>query len=437
MTERGTLLTRLERSARVLALFKLANVGLAMLWGFAVTFVFVRLLPLSEFRAFLLLVAFANFTVSADFGFSGILYARLRQFRLGTEGADAFRPQDVAMLFAFMAGVVLLGAVLIGAGLASGHIGTARPGLFLAFYLLTAANIFLLLAKRALAALDHNLLWELVDAVRRGLSLLLLAAALAGVPILLSVCLQIVLAMMTLGLGLGIVHREVGMRLADWFLRGAAGRSSGRGYGRDMGATVALTLSDVAAYNAPYFGIAAMTHDPRPLLVFDFVFKISRALSAVIRALVEAGLPRLTDAFHGGRVERARGIVRRLVLLSLGAAAALGIGLIAGGALLSDVLFAGHAVLTPPELLAQTVLLLGLALLCVSTYVHNGFGRFGALLPPSLAFLALSILSVMGAGWAAGVTGKPFALCFVALYASAHVVVALAHARMLRGVVRG
>jgi hypothetical protein len=426
-------LSSLERNPRVLALFKLLNVGLAMVWGFAVTFVFVRLLPIAEFRAFLLLVALANFTVSADFGFSGILYARLRRFRLGTDEAGTFRPQDVAMLFAFMGGAVLLGALLIGAGLATGHIGTQRPALFLAFYLLTAANIFALLAKRALAALDHNLFWELTDAVRRTLSLLLLFAALAGVPILLSVCGQILLAAAGLLIGLRVVHRETGMRASHWLLRD---RSSLRGYGQDMGATMALTLSDVAAYNAPYFGIAAMTHDPRPLLVFDFVFKISRALTAVIRAFVEAGLPRLTDAFHGRRMERARGIVARLMLLSLGAALALGLVLVAAGSLLSGVLFAGKAVLTLPELVGLAILLLGLALLCVSTYVHNGFGRFAALLPPSFAFLLLSVLSVAGAGWAARATGQPFALCFVTLYAATHVALAIVHARMLRGIVR-
>ena len=39
-------LARMEASARILALVKLANVGLILIWGFAVTFVFVRALPL-------------------------------------------------------------------------------------------------------------------------------------------------------------------------------------------------------------------------------------------------------------------------------------------------------------------------------------------------------------------------------------------------------
>jgi hypothetical protein len=46
-------------------------------------------------------------------------------------------------------------------------------------------------------------------------------------------------------------------------------------------------LSEVAAYNSPYFLIAAMTHDARLLLVFDFTFKIIRAVATTIRATIE------------------------------------------------------------------------------------------------------------------------------------------------------
>lgn len=433
------LIGRLEASARVLALAKLFNVGLAMLWGFAVTFVFVRILPIAEFRAFLLLVAFANFTVSADFGFSSILYARLRRVRLGGSGEGegaAFRPGDVAMLFAFMGAVVLAGAVAIAAGLATGHIGTGRPALFLAFYILTAANIFTLLVKRALAALDRNLLWEMVDAVRRVLTIGMLLASLAGLPILLSVLAQVALAAAALLFGLTVIHREAGMRAGDWLLRGADRRAAGSAYVRDMGATMALTLSDVAAYNAPYFGLAWVTHDPRPMLVFDFVFKISRALTAMIRALTEAAQPRMTAAFHRGDVARTRALIGRVRLLSLAAAAALGLMLMGAGPVFSRLLFAGKAVLTLPELGLLALLLCGLAMLCVSTFIQTGVGRFAPLLLPSFAFLALSMLSVPAGAWIAGATGASFAFAFLACYAGAHVLLAIRHEAMLRGLAR-
>jgi hypothetical protein len=430
------MLARLEKQAKLLALVKLANVALAMLWGFAVTFVFVRLLPLSEFKAFLLLVAFANFTISADFGFSGIIYARLRRFRLRQGAADPFNPAEIVMLLAFMLLVVALGGLAIALCLASGFIPTQWPALFMGFYILSVLNIIALLAKRALAALDHNLLWEGMDFVRRSLSIGLLLAALAGLPILLSVCLQIGLTVAALFAGLAVVHRAIGMQARQWLLaRADAGRVFGQ-YARDMGATMGLTLSDVAAYNAPYLGIALATHDPRPLLVFDFLFKISRALSAAIRALVEAGLPRLTAAYHAGRHEAARASIGKLSVLALACAAALGLLLLLAGPDISRIMFDGKVVLGRDELLFMTALLAGLAMICVSTYVQNGLGRFGALLPASLAFLAGSVASVPVAAWLAPLIGASFSLCFIAAYALVHLLLGLRHHLMLRGIAR-
>ena len=100
----GSALARMEGSARILALIKLANVGLTLVWGFAVTYVFVRALPLREFQSFLLLVAFGNFTISAEFGLTSIIYARLRRhwLGLGQDEAGGFRLEEMGVLFLFL-----------------------------------------------------------------------------------------------------------------------------------------------------------------------------------------------------------------------------------------------------------------------------------------------------------------------------------------------
>jgi O-antigen/teichoic acid export membrane protein len=434
----ASIFARLESNSRLLAMAKLVNVGLAMLWGFVVTFVFVRLLPLHEFRAFLLLVAFANFTISADFGFSGIIYARLRPFWLARGGKDAaasgraFDPSEIALLFAFMLAVIVAGGLAVGIGLATGFIPTGRPGLFMAFYALSALNILAILAKRALAALDYNLFWEALDAGRRTLSLALLLVALAGVPILLSVVLQIGLTTAALIAGFATVHSCIGMRLHHWLQGPREAGRIGRDYVHDMGRTMALTISDVAAYNAPYLCITLATRDPRPLLVFDFLFKMSRALTAGIRALVESGLPRLTEAWHAGRHAEVRARIDRLRLMGLASAAALGLFLLVAGPLISRVIFDGHAVLGRDELACIALLLCGLSSLCVSTFVHNALGKFAALLLPSFLFLTGSILAVPLAWFVAGETGVSFALAFVAVYALVHVLIAVRHERMLQ-----
>lgn len=426
------MLARLERIGWLRGGVKLANVAAAMAWGFVVTFVFVRLLPIAEFRAFLLLIAFANFTISADFGFSGILYARLRRWRLG-EAAE-FEPREIGALLGFMAAIVLLGGAAIAAALALQLLPAERPILFLAFYGLSALNIFTFLARRALAALDHNLLWEGVDFVRRIASIGLLVAALWGVPILLSVALQALLMVMALALALVVVHRSVGMHHRDWLPGGGTGMAAVWSRNRgDMRATMLLTLSDVAAYNAPYFTIAAATHDPRPLLLFDFAFKISRALTAVIRALVETVLPGLTRAFHAGEAERVRTGIARLRFLGLGCAAVLALLLLVAGRPAFALLYDGAAQPALLELGFIGLLLIGLTMLCISTYVQQGFGRFTPLVAPSLAFLAGSVLSVVPAR-----LGPPamFAPLFLATLALVHCAVALRHEAMLRGLAR-
>jgi hypothetical protein len=143
----------MEGSARFIALIKLANVGLTLIWGFAVTYVFVRVLPLREFQAFLLLVAFGNFTISAEFGLTSIIYARLRRYWLGHgEGsADGFRLEEMGVLFLFLAMLILGAVVILLVALVARGLDTTMPLLFVLFFLSACINLPALLAKRALA----------------------------------------------------------------------------------------------------------------------------------------------------------------------------------------------------------------------------------------------------------------------------------------------
>jgi len=422
---------RLEQRRSLLGLAKLANVGLAMVWGFAVTSVFVRLLPFHEFRAFLLLVAFANFTISAELGFSTVIYSRLRRTHLSGEGG--FRNEELGILLLFMTGIVGVGALLIGGGLATRLIETAHPVLFLAFYAASALNLIALLARRALAALDHNLWWEALDFLRRAASLALLLGALIGLPILTSVLAQLVVTLAVILLGLMTVQRELAMSGRDWWSPRGGWAHVRANYLGDIGRTSLLTVSDIAAYNAPYFTIVAATQDARPLLLFDFVFKMSRALSAVVRALVETMLPALTQHYHAGEANLFRAFLHGCLIWSIGAALALGVSLLVAGPAISSIMFNGRIRLDHVELAIIVSLLLGLALICVSVYLQNGLGRFAALVVPSLAFLCGSLLSVPVAAWVGRWTDAPFALRFVACYALVHVAVAIMHGRMLAG----
>ncbi|WP_319290998.1 hypothetical protein [Sphingobium sp.] len=392
-----SIVARFEDSARLLALVKLGNVALGMLWGFAVTYVFVRLLPLHEFRAFLLLVAFGNFTVSAELGLTSIAYNRLRRHWLAARGegeASDFRPEELGVLVVLLCGLMVAGTVLMASAILTGIIATSYPWLFLLFFVTACLNLFATLAKRTLAAVDRNMLWEGLDIVRRLASLLLLAAALRGMDITLSVLLQLLLSMTAIGAALFMLDRRLSLKPRHWIAMRVGGGHVRRSYLADFGASAALTLSEVAAYNAPYFLIALATHDPRPLLLFDFLFKISRALSALVRATIEAALPRITAAWYRGDAHRFPQLIGRGVAVASIMALGIGSALMIFGPQLVNALFDRKLAVDRVDLALIALLLFGLGVTCVSVYVQAALGRFRLLLRQSLPFLAGSLLCV-------------------------------------------
>ncbi len=392
----GKSMARMEGSARFLALIKLANVGLVLIWGFAVTYVFVRVLPLREFQSFLLLVAFGNFTISAEFGLTSIIYARLRRHWLGVgeEGMGPFRLEEMGVLFLFLGLLILCALTILVVALAAGAVGTAMPLLFVLFFLSACVNLPALLAKRALAAVDGNFLWEALDCARRVVTILLLLLILRGLDPRLSVALQLAVSMTVIGYAIALVHRRLGMGRHHWLSFRIGGAHVRSYYLSDIGSSALLTISDILAYNAPYFTIALATHDARPMLLFDFFFKMSRALSMAVRATVEAALPRVTRAFHAGDADRLRQLLIRALGVAFFFALTASAALLLAGQWLFAKLFAHRAAIGMTELLMVDLALLALAVICVSVYVQGALGRFAHLLKRSLPFLAGSLLSV-------------------------------------------
>ncbi|WP_171905821.1 hypothetical protein [Sphingobium phenoxybenzoativorans] len=434
------LLSRLERSPRILAIAKLANVGITMIWGFAVTYVFVRALPLSEFQAFLLLVAFGNFTVSAEFGLTSIIYSRLRRYWLRSAGDpddDDFRMEEIGFLFFLLVAMVVVAGFLLGGAMLAGWVATGLPLLFFIYFLSACINLPLLLVKRGLMATDHNLFWELLDLVRRGVTLILLLAVLVGFNLTLSVTLQFVLAVLGIGIAGVRLHRRVGMKKRHWVAIRRGGRHVKARYLRDIGSTMSLTISEMMAYNAPYFTIAMATHDARPMLLFDFTFKMSRALTMVVRALTEAAMPGLTATYYA----KARDKFAKLLFRALGVAAVAamgaGVALAILGQFIVTHLFNGEIEIAYTEIGLIILLMLTLSTICVSVFLQGSLGRFSVVLRQSIPFLIGSLLSVPVAVVVAPLVGLSFSFAFLAIYTLVFVGTAALHgislARLLHG----
>lgn len=435
-----TRLARLESSARILALVKLANVALVLVWGFAVTFVFVRVLPLAEFKAFLLLVAFGNFTISAEFGLTSIIYARLRRYWLGEDaasdakdGGGGFRKEEIGVIVLFLALLIVTALLVLAAALGLGWLRTGVPLLFFLFFLTACLNLPALLAKRALAAVDGNLLWELLDCGRRVVTIGLLAAMLFGFDPVLSVSLQMAASILVIGWAIAHVHRRLGMTRAHWLAFRSGGGHVRTYYLRDITASVLFTMSDIVAYNAPYFTIAAATSDPRPMLVFDFFFKMSRSLSMQVRAVVEAVLPRITRAFHAGESVRLRQLLLRVSGAAFAFWATAAAALLLLGERLFHLLFAGHAGIGLIDLILIVLALAALTLVSISVYIQTALGRFRHLLGRSIPLLVGSLIS---APLAVALAPGRFEVAFLTLYALTLAVAGCLHILSLRRLAR-
>jgi O-antigen/teichoic acid export membrane protein len=434
------LINRLERSQHVLSVAKLANVGITMVWGFAVTYVFVRALPLHEFQAFLLLVAFGNFTVSAEFGLTSIIYSRLRRYWLNKgqdSNEDEFRMEEIGFLFFLLIAMVVVAGFLLGGAMLAGWVQTGLPLLFFIYFLSSCINLPLLLVKRGLMATDHNLFWELLDLVRRGLTLVLLLAVLVGFDLTLSVTLQLVLAAIGIGIAGIRLHRRVGMRKRHWVAIREGGAHVKAKYLRDIGSTMSLTLSEMMAYNAPYFTIALATHDARPMLLFDFAFKMTRALTMVCRALMEAAMPRLTAAYYAGEKGRFTGLLIRALVVAAGAAIGASAALGVLGKFIVTHLFDGKIDISFNEIALICLLMLTLSTICVSVFLQGSLGRFSIVLRQSIPFLVGSLLSVPVAVVVGPMIGLSFSMTFLLIYTLVFVGTAALHGISLNRLVHG
>ncbi|MCF8709637.1 hypothetical protein [Rhizorhapis sp. SPR117] len=424
----------LEQSIGVLGAVKLGNACLILIWGFGLTFVFARALDNIEFQNFVLLIALSNFTISAEFGFTNIIYNRLRRWRLHAGGQFSFT--EISAVLAAIITLIVLAVCALALCFVVGIIVTQLPLLFLSFFIVSCLNIAVLLCKRVLAALDRNLLFEFTDICRRVVSLVVLFAVLLGLDLGFSVLILLVVTLASLGIWCVIIHRVLKLRMAHW-------TSIAKGIGiirtrylRDIRASILFTLADVGANNMPFLVIAFLTDDLRPLLLYDFAYKLMRVMGIVMRAIIESYLPRITAALHSGSIL----LVRRAFLHCLAGGVIPGLGvsllLLCWGHQLAQFLYHGKMDVTVLDLTLLSLVMLALPVNALSIYVNCAIGRFGTLLKASMPYLIGATFSApiaMVATWGHDAWAETFLSIFTIVYLLAM----LLHLWLLKSLVTG
>lgn len=418
---------RLERSKWVLTIVKLIGASLTIGWGLASTYVFARVLVDIELANFIVLIALANFTIGAELGISNILYDRLRRAHIGVDNDFAFA--ELAALLAVLFTAVAMATGGVGVAIALGVISTGLPALFVALFALAAVNMVVLLAKRSLAAIDRNLGFEAIDIARRLINLALMLAVLSGFDATLSIFAQLSVSLLAIGLCFGLNSSALGAPIKDWTKIAPGLRILKMRYLTKLGPAMALTIADIAAYNLPFIVIASLGDNLRPLLLYDFLYKLLRVLGTATRAVTEAQLPRLTRAVHTGDTRGLRIGLWETFGTGFVFAVVLAVLLLAAGPAAAALLYDGKLSLSARDAIAMALPLLVLPAAALSVHLNSSLARFRELVVANIPLLVaavlapvISMLAFADGDWGWG---------SLVLFASAYLVTAALHVRLL------
>lgn len=280
---------------------KVSNTAFQLVFGILTTYVFLRILSLDVFAAYILISAIGGYSSLADLGCSSLIYVNMRKAYLDGHHLETALEEALAALLTYGA-VVLLVLFVVGALIVTDVIQNHGAPLNLILYLL----FWLLLlpwnmVRTTANAVDLYVPFEIIELMRRLLVTGFLIALLAGLEVR-----QYLIAINVVWGACFLVAAFYGRRLFDEF---------GAGKGSIAAAVVRLycdrlpSVKAVAAFNVsaftiyvfPYFIIPGMSFPRDALVVFDTFYKVGRFGATAYRVAGDAFLPMQTRAVHDGR----------------------------------------------------------------------------------------------------------------------------------------
>ena len=367
-------------------LLRATTAGAALVTGLLQTFVFAHVLSAHRFSLFILVAAVGYSLWLVDFGIVKILFVRLRARFLSRDSSDSV-PRQASAVVMFYFGLVGTGALLCFVFMA---LWTAAPlgeaAEFGLFFLFVSLNLVWFALRYGAIAVDEYVLFETLETVRRVAYIAGLAAMLAGLPL--------IVMLIALDLLWGVV---IAICVRRMIARGALSphwtgwlrhlRAFLRANKTEIARSGAYAISEIYAYNLPYFIVPYLFGLGAPPIILDTVFKVFRGGAVVFAAVCDILVPRQTSALaerNGPALVRAT--LAAAALCAIPAGVACGIFLFA-----SDPFFAillGNAATIPPATTPILIVLLGANLVHMVTYsvlVHNGFFKDMARLGVGLA----------------------------------------------------
>lgn len=367
-------------------LLRATTAGAALATGLLQTFVFAHVLGAHRFSLFILVAAVGYSLWLIDFGIVKILFVRLRARFLSHDPDDAV-PRQASAVVTFYFGLVGGGALLCFLFMVLWAATPAREATeFALFFLFVSLNLVWFALRYAAIAVDEYVLFETLEAMRRGAYIAGLLAMLGGLPLIV----MLVALDLLWGVVIAICVRRLIARGALWphlsgWLRNM--RAFLRANRTEIARSGAYAISEIYAYNLPYFIVPYLFGLGAPPIILDTVFKVFRGGAVIFSAVCDILVPRQTSALaerNGPALVRAT--LAAAALCAIPACVACGIFLLAADRFFA--LLLGNAATIPPATTPILIVLLTANLVHMVTYsvlVHNGFFRDMARLGIGLA----------------------------------------------------
>ncbi|GAA4674620.1 MATE family efflux transporter [Frondihabitans cladoniiphilus] len=298
---------------KVLFGIKSSNLGLITLYQFLLIFVLTRTVGADIYPVVVLLSSIGNYIIGTDLGFSGFVYAHVRErfIRKGVADTDGFVNSSINLYLLIPAAALLVAAFVIPLTLQFSTVLLA--GLVIYF----ASIIFSLpwqMVRSIMMAIDGFMLMETLEFFRRLVLVLLVFAMLVGLPFVgfAIACVAVWVVAFTAAF---IALRRRGIDLHPVALP-VVGR-----FARDNRGKVARTASfagmEFVLYNFPYLLIPALALGGHTLVFYDLFYKVTRFAGVAFNVPIETLLPGMTRAWHEGDKGQVKKIRRQMMLLCL------------------------------------------------------------------------------------------------------------------------
>jgi O-antigen/teichoic acid export membrane protein len=278
-----------------------------------IVYVLVRIVPNNIYPWIVFFSAVGNYVLAVDFGYSGFIYASTRQKfiegKLAGQSNLISEALNVYMLIPLAAAPVVAG--LIFATIDATPVLKASVSIY---FLSIVLSMPWALMRRAGAAVDQFVVFEVLELARRVIFCGLTSAMLAGLPFLtfgiLCLCVWVVAFVLA---GLILTRRGVHIKLANPSELAAHLRHNHR----HIMTSGWFTVLEFLIYNFPYMLLPFLYADGTRIVAFDVFYKVVRFGGVAYGVAFETFLPYQTRAYYSGNLAQVRKYLANVELLAV------------------------------------------------------------------------------------------------------------------------